>query len=107
MPSPRTLLTALAAVTLLALPGAAAAAPATAKKTAISGALTGCKGAAAARTAVFKGTMPTIPGFTGRMEMRFDLYTRGTATPDWAPVDVDGSGEWDLAVPGIAKLVTP
>ena len=103
----RTLIPALAAAALIALPGAAAAAPGTpqgAKKGAVQGSLSGCKTAAAKRGAVFRGSMPNIAGFTGRMEMRFDLYARNKGT-DWAPVDVDGFGEWDLSDSGVSGFI--
>ena len=108
MPNARTLLLALAGAALLAAPTSALAAPAaalTAKKGGVQGSLTGCKTAAAARGAVFKGAMPTIPGFKGRMEMRFDLYARNAAAPAWAEVDVDGFGEWDLSDDGVSGFI--
>jgi len=109
MPNARTLFLALAGAALLAAPGSAiadAAAPTgVLKKTSVQGSLTGCKTASAARGAVFKGSMPNIPGFKGRMEMRFDLYARTAAAPLWALVDVDGFGEWDLSDPGVSGFI--
>jgi hypothetical protein len=107
MPTARTLLLALATAALLVLPGSAAAAtatPAVLKKAGVQGSLTGCKTNAASRGAVFKGSMPGIRGFKGRMEMRFDLYARSGATA-WVPVDVDGFGEWDLSDPGVSGFI--
>lgn len=107
MRNARTPILALTAAALLALPGAAAAAtvpPQSAKKGAVQGSLTGCKTATTARGAVFKGSMPNIAGFTGRMEMRFDLFAR-QSTGAWAPVDVDGFGEWDLSDPGVSGFI--
>lgn len=108
MPNARTLLLALAGAALLAVPASAAAAttaPLAPKKGGVQGSLAGCKTAAAARGAVFKGSMPTIPRFKGRMEMRFDLYARSAAAPTWTEVDVDGFGEWDLSDPGVSGFI--
>lgn len=104
MPNARTVLFALVLAALIALPGSTAVASAASKKGAVQGSLAGCKTSSAARGAVFRGVMPGIPGFAGRMEMRFDLYAR-TATTAWAPVDVDGFGEWDLSDPGVSGFI--
>lgn len=105
MPNARTLLLALAGAALLAVPASAGAAPVAPKKGGVQGSLAGCKIAAATRGAVFKGSMPNIRRFKGRMEMRFDLYARGAATPAWTEVDVDGFGEWDLSDPGVSGFI--
>ncbi len=107
MPTARTLLLALTTAALLALPSSAAAAsaaPKGLKRAGVQGSLAGCKTNAASRSAVFKGSMPGIRGFKGRMEMRFDLYARLGNTA-WIPVDVDGFGEWDLSDPGVSGFI--
>ena len=108
MPNARTLLLALTGAAIIAAPGSAAAAPTAsqaAKKGGVQGSLAGCNINSAARGAVFKGSMPIIPRFKGRMEMRFDLHARNAAAPEWAPVDVDGFGEWDLSDPGVSGFI--
>jgi hypothetical protein len=108
MPNAPTLLLALAGAALIAGPGPAAAAtvsPATPKRGGVQGSLAGCKTTAAARGAVFKGSMPSIPGFKGRMEMRFDLFARSATLPAWTEVDVDGFGEWDLSDDGVSGFI--
>lgn len=106
MPHARKPALALAAAALLALPAVAQAGPhAAGKRGGVQGSLAGCKTNAAARGAVFKGSMPSIPGFKGRMEMRFDLFARSATLPTWTPVDVDGFGEWDLSDPGVSGFV--
>ncbi len=114
MPDARTLLLALAGAAALAVPGTAMAAPvattstakAPLKRTARPAAtLKGCVTTGSRRSAVFKGSMPGIKNFNGRMEMRFDLYARSKAAPGWAEVEVDGFGEWDLSDPRVSGFI--
>lgn len=113
MSNTRTLLLALAGAALLAVPSAALGAPTattatakvSAKRPAVGATLTGCTTNGSARSAVFKGAMPGIARFTGRMEMRFDLYARSAQTPQWTEIDVDGFGEWDLSDPGVSGFI--
>lgn len=104
----RMLALALAGAALLALPGAAAAAPSAArvqKKSVVQGTLAGCKARSLARTAVFRGSMPAGRDSGGRMEMRFDLFARLGRDGAWLPVEVDGFGEWDVSEPGVAGFI--
>jgi len=99
---------ALAGAALLALPGAAAAAPSAArvlKKNTVQGALAGCKTGSLARSAVFRGSMPAGRGFKGRMEMRFDLFARLGRDGAWLPVEVEGFAEWDVSEPGVSGFI--
>ncbi len=113
MPDARKLLLALAGAALLAAPTAVLAAPtattavakAGTKRPAVRATLTACVTAGTARSAVFKGSMPGVERFNGRMEMRFDLYGRSADLPEWTLIDVDGFSEWDLSDPGVSGFI--
>lgn len=85
----------IAALAVLALPGAAhAQAPTLRAKLATCslGPLV------TDRAAVFTGSMPAIKG-TRRMWMRFDLLARGPVATGFAPLKVPGLGIWQKSVP--------
>ena len=114
MPDARKLLLALAGAAALAVPGTAVAAPVATTATVKAplkrpgqpaASLQGCVTSGTSRTAVFKGSMPGISGWSGRMEMRFDLYARTKTAPEWTEVDVDGFGEWDLSDPRVSGFI--
>ena len=114
MPDARKLLLALAGAAALAVPGSAVAAPvattaavnAPLKRPAVPVAsLQGCITTGPSRSAVFKGSMPGIANWSGRMEMRFDLYARAKGATDWAEVEVDGFGDWDLSDPRVSGFI--
>jgi hypothetical protein len=103
MPRARTFLIATSVAALLAMPAVAHGAP---KRGGVQAGLVTCKtGTSAARTAVFRGSMPATPGFDGRMEMRFDLFARTAPGGAWLPVEVEGFGEWDLSDPGVSGFI--
>ncbi len=97
----------------LAVPGAASAAPqgsslpatAALAKTGLAAKLEACTTADAARSAIFKGSMPAVAA-GGRMEMRFELYQRPLTRLRWTHVqNVDSFDEWDISDPGISGFI--
>jgi hypothetical protein len=56
------------------------------------------------RFAVFTGSMPAYRG-TKRMAMRFDLFTRTSASLRWQPVKTKGLGRWQKSDPNRAGFV--
>jgi hypothetical protein len=105
MPDARTFLLALAGAAALAAPQAAMAKVPLKRAVQPAATLQGCVTSGSGRTAVFKGSMPGIRGWSGRMEMRFDLYARSKAAPQWTEVEVDGFGEWDLSDPRVSGFI--
>lgn len=108
------MLVSLAAVAALTAPGSALAAPSgwqlsatpAAKRIPLVAKVETCT-TAGARSATFRGQMPTIGAIArgGRMEMRFDLYERGPGTKRWTRLPVESFGEWALSEPGISAFI--
>jgi hypothetical protein len=103
----------LAAVLLLVPAGAASAttgvtlqATAAAKRAPLLAKLESCSTANGSRAATFKGVMPAVRKFRGRMEMRFELFQRPLPDGRWSQISgVDSFDEWDLSDPGISSFI--
>ncbi len=108
------MLVSLATVAALAAPVSALAAPAgrqlsanpAAKRIPLAAKVETCT-TAGARSATFRGQMPTIRAIAsgGRMEMRFDLYERGPGATRWTRLPVESFGEWALSETGVSAFI--